>query len=73
MAELCHILLGSKTYLNFKLNDHSHYFVFHVHLWQMVAFLQGDRKFPISVSSVNQPLVGNYDGHLNITKNFLEL
>ena len=41
------------------LKAHSHYCVFHVHLQQMVAFLQVDRKFPIS--ALMQPTAENAD------------
>ena len=41
------------------LKAHSHYWVFRVCLWQTVAFLQGDRKFPIS--ALTQPIVENAD------------
>ena len=55
-----------------RLKADSHYCVFRVRLRQTVAFLQGDRKFPISAltqptaetqtaaSSVNQPLLKSY-------------
>ena len=38
---------------------HSHYCIFHVSLQQTVAFLQGDRKFPIS--ALTHPTAENAD------------
>ena len=42
-----------------KVKAHSHYCVFLVRLWETVAFLQGDRKFPIS--ALTQPTAENVD------------
>ena len=41
------------------LKGHSHYCIFRVRLRQMVAFQQGDRKFPIS--ALMQPTAENAD------------
>ena len=38
---------------------HSHYCIVRMHLQQMVAFLQGDRKFP--ASALTQPTAENAD------------
>ena len=51
--------------LDFKIffgqfKGHSHYCVFRVRLRQMVAFPQGDRKFPIS--ALTQPTAENARG-----------
>ena len=42
-----------------KIKADSHYCVFRVRLQQTVAFLQGDRKFPIS--ALTQPTAENAD------------
>ena len=53
--------LGSQVFLNNLTNvkADSHYCVFRVRLRQTVAFLQGDRKFPIS--ALTQPTAENAD------------
>ena len=37
-----------QKYIWIHVKAHSHYCIFHMSLRQMVVFLQGDRKFPIS-------------------------